>query len=331
MWADVSVVIPNFNGSEFILQSLQAVKKAADYYPGNVHTIVVDDGSSDNSVSAIRDHYPDIKLITKSANAGFAQAVKTGMQTARTEWVVLLNSDVYPAENFLQPLMRWVKMADLFAVGCRVARSDGTVEKVSWVRRKLKWGVLVTLSWQQQEYDQLVVRGQAVPTLFTSGGSMLVSRDKFLQLGGFLSLFEPFYYEDVDLGIRAWRRGWQVLAEPASRVVHDSGQTIDQLERASRVNRIRKRNKLYIDWLHANRRSLWLQLLPRLVLKALGWLIKGRWLELQALGDALRQFLVVRGTSFSLDCVSHYSLDEVVDLINHAPPLGELTEHCGGK
>lgn len=331
MWADVSVVIPNFNGAGFILQSLQAVTKAADYYPGNVHIIVVDDGSTDNSVSAIGNRFPEIKLIKKIANAGFAQAVKTGLQTAYTEWVVLLNSDVYPAENFLQPLMRWVEMADLFAVGCRVTRSDGTVEKVSWVRRQLKWGVLVTLPWQQQEYDQLLARGQAAPTLFTSGGSMLVSRDKFLQLDGFLPLFEPFYYEDVDLGIRAWRRGWQVLAEPASQVVHDSGQTIDQLERASGVDRVRKRNKLYIDWLHIASPVLWLQVLPRLALKTLGWLIKGRWLELQALGDALRQFLEVRGVNASLESLSHYSLSEVVELINHAPPLDEVVEHGGGK
>lgn len=314
MWADVSVVIPNFNGAGFILQSLQAVTKAADYYPGNVHIIVVDDGSTDNSVSAIGNRFPEIKLITKNANAGFAQAVKTGMQTAYTEWVVLLNSDVYPAENFLHPLMRWVEMADLFAVGCRVTRSDGTVEKVSWVRRQLKWGVLVTLPWQQQEYDQLLARGQAAPTLFTSGGSMLVSRDKFLQLDGFLPLFEPFYYEDVDLGIRAWRRGWRVLAEPASQVVHDSGQTIDQLERARRVGRIKKRNRLYIDWLHASRPTVWLQLLPRLVMKSVGWLIKGRWLELGALSDALRQFWRVLATGRNISAISRYTLCEALKI-----------------
>ena len=331
MWADVSIVIPNFNGAEFILQSLQAVKKAAGYYPGQVHIIVVDDGSTDDSVKVISNRFPDIELIAKSENGGFAKAVKTGMQKARTEWVVLLNSDVYPAENFLKPLMRWEAMADLFAVGCCVKRSDGKVEKISWVRRQLQWGVLVTLPWQQEEYDLLLERDKAAPTLFASGGSMLVSREKFLQLGGFLPLFEPFYYEDVDLGIRAWRRGWQVLAEPASQVVHDSGQTIEQVESASRVGRVRKRNKLFIDWLHIDSSTLWLQVFPRLVLKSLGWLCKGRLLELKSLYDALSQILEVRRISGSVKSKSIYLLNEVVGLINHSPALDGPIEYRGDK
>lgn len=322
MWAEVTVVIPNYNGAEFILESLQAVKEAADRYPGKVHIIVVDDGSTDNSVVAIGERHANVEIVAKSANAGFAQAVKTGMQTAQTEWVVLLNSDVYPDENFIQPLIRWADMSDLFAVGCRVERSDGTVEKISWVRRELRWGALVTRPWRLEEYNRLLERDQTAFTLFASGGSMLVNRHKFLEMDGFLPFFEPFYYEDVDLGIRAWRRGWKILAEPASRVVHDSGQTIDRVERASRVDRTRKRNKLYVDWLHINGRTLWLQSLPRLALKALGWLIKGRWIELKSLGDALMQLPAVRMASKNLKSNSCYSLREVVDLINqHNLPL----------
>lgn len=323
MWAEVTVVIPNFNGAGFILESLQAVKEAADRYPGEVHIIVVDDGSTDNSVAAIGERHANVEIVAKSVNAGFAQAVKTGMQAAKTEWVVLLNSDVYPDDGFLQPLMRWVGRDDLFAVGCRVERSDGTVEKISWVRRELRWGALVTKPWLMEEYDGLLERDQAAFTLFASGGSMLVDRHKFLEIGGFLPFFEPFYYEDVDLGIRAWRRGWQILAEPASRVVHDSGQTIDKVNRASRVDRIRKRNKLYVDWLHLDGPTLWLQSLLRLVLKALGWLIKGRWLELKSLGDALRQLSVVRAASKSIASSSRYSLREVTKLINNGSPLAK--------
>ncbi|RLA12404.1 MAG: hypothetical protein DRQ52_08035 [Gammaproteobacteria bacterium] len=247
------------------------------------------------------------------------------MEAAQTEWVVLLNSDVYPDEGFLQPLMRWAGMADLFAVGCRIERSDGTVEKVSWVRRDLKWGALSTRPLRLEEYNQLLERGQAAATLFASGGSMLVHRGKFLELGGFHPIFEPFYYEDVDLGIRAWRRGWQILAEPASRVVHDSGQTIDRLEQTSRVDRIRKRNKLFVAWLHVDAPTLWLLSLPRTVLKAFGWLIKGRWLELLALGDALRQFAAVRAAHVVIMDSSSHTLGQVMKIVRLAPWQGTDT------
>jgi len=321
VWADISVVIPNYNGAGFILESLQAVKKSADQYPGDVHIIVVDDASTDDSVNAIGGRHPDVTVIAKSINGGFAQAVKTGMEAAQTEWVVLLNSDVYPDEGFLQPLMRWAGMADLFAVGCRIERSDGTVEKVSWVRRDLKWGALSTRPWRLEEYNQLLERGQAVATLFASGGSMLVHRGKFLELGGFLPLFEPFYYEDVDLGIRAWRRGWKILAEPASRVLHDSGQTIDRVERASRVDRIRKRNKLFVGWLHVESLPLLSLSLPRLAIKAVGWLTKGRWLEHKSIGDALQQVPAVRVARADNRAQSRYSLNEVLSLVNESPAI----------
>lgn len=323
MWAEVTVVIPNFNGAEFILESLQAVQDAADRYPGEVHIVVVDDGSTDNSVLAIGERHPAATVVAKTTNAGFAQAVKTGIQTAATEWVVLLNSDVYPDVGFLQPLLRWIETEDLFAVGCRIERSDGTVEKVSWVRRKLKWGSLTTQPWHMEDYNQLLARDQAAFTLFASGGSMLVNRQKFLELDGFLPLFEPFYYEDVDLGIRAWRCGWKVLAEPASRVVHDSGQTIDKVNRASRVDRVRKRNKLYVDWLHLDGPGLWLLSLPRTGLKALGWLLKGRWLELQALGDALQNRTALNFERKAVQDSSRYTLSQVLavfDRINSVDP-----------
>lgn len=312
MWTEVTVVIPNFNGAEFILESLQAVQDAADCYPGEVHIIVVDDGSTDNSVLAIGERHPAVTVVAKATNAGFAQAVKTGMQAAQTEWVVLLNSDVYPDVGFLQPLLRWVGTEDLFAVGCRIERSDGTVEKVSWVRRELKWGSLTTQPWQPEDYNRLLEHDQAAFTLFVSGGSMLVHRQKFLDLGGFLPIFEPFYYEDVDLGIRAWRRGWQILAEPASLVVHDSGQTIDKVERASRVDRIRKRNKLLVDLLHFDSKILWLQWFPRLSLKICGWLIKGRWVELCAVAEMMAMRKKLKDARENIKAESKLSTKDVV-------------------
>src|SRR5204863_9068099 len=61
---------------------------------------------------------------------------------------------------------------------------------------------------------------QTMPVLWAGGGSCAVDRKKFLTLGGFDSLYHPFYFEDTDVSYQAWKRGWKCLLAPASRVVH---------------------------------------------------------------------------------------------------------------
>ncbi len=57
-------------------------------------------------------------------------------------------------------------------------------------------------------------------TLWTSGGSSIFDKNKFLKLGGFDEIYKPFYWEDIDLGFRAWRSGYYCYFEPLSKVDH---------------------------------------------------------------------------------------------------------------
>src|SRR5262249_35653083 len=59
-----------------------------------------------------------------------------------------------------------------------------------------------------------------VPVFWAGGGSCAIDRNKYLSIGGFDPLFEPFYVEDTDLSFQAWKRGWKCMLAPASRVVH---------------------------------------------------------------------------------------------------------------
>jgi GT2 family glycosyltransferase len=74
----------------------------------------------------------------------------------------------------------------------------------------------------------------------------MVRRDRFLALGGFDPLFAPFFYEDVDLGFRAWRRGWRCVVVPSSQVVHEGGGTIGRAFADRRVRIVRKRNRVLL-------------------------------------------------------------------------------------
>ncbi len=88
----------------------------------------------------------------------------------------------------------------------------------------------------------------AYPCAYPGGGSSAFDRAKFLELGGFDSLFHPFYYEDTDLGFRAWKRGWKVLYEPRSIVHHEHRGTIGKKFSPDYIEKVVRGNSLLYCW-----------------------------------------------------------------------------------
>ena len=134
-----------------------------------------------------------------------------------------------------------------------------------------------------------------VETCFCSGGSMALRKTAFLALGGFAPVFKPFYSEDSDLGMRAWRRGWRSLFEPSSRVVHDhSHSSIKSHVPSLRVRRIRRRNQFIFEWVHLPVRDLLTRLLAGYIGQALGRLLRLDHVYFWGLAAALRRWPEVR-------------------------------------
>ena len=73
-------------------------------------------------------------------------------------------------------------------------------------------------------------------------------RRKLLELGGFEPLMSPFYWEDVELSYRAWKRGWCILYEPESIVYHDASTTIKKSFKKIKITRIDIRNRFLFLW-----------------------------------------------------------------------------------
>lgn len=208
-----SVVIPNYNGQKLLAKNLPAVIEACQQWGrAGWEIIVVDDASTDGSVSFLKKEFPQIKLVVHQKNQRFAAACNSGVKKARGEKVVLLNNDVLPEPNFLKPLLNPFKDSEVFSVGCK--EKDIKKGKLVFSGRgqgEFKRGLLV--HWRAQDQDQK-------ETLWTTGGSMAVDRGKWLDLGGMDTLFRPAYWEDIDLSWRARKKGWLVLFAPKSVVNH---------------------------------------------------------------------------------------------------------------
>lgn len=270
----VSLVVPNYNGRELLRANVPGWRAAVEAFGGAAELVVVDDGSKDDSVELLRS-LDGVRAVVHGKNQGFGAACLTGVQAARHPIVVLLNSDVKVEPGFVRPLVApFARDPAVFSVSPLILDREGRPSKVTVNLPRVRRGELV---WDGVEPDDLLRLSRLdpaapleVPSLFGLGGAIAVDRARFLALGGFDPLYRPFYHEDVDLGLCAWRRGWRVLVEPRSRVTHEDGGTIGKHFDPLRVKVARKRHRILCGWKHAEgawraaqRRGLLLRTLTR--------------------------------------------------------------------
>lgn len=231
---NVSVVIPNLNGEKLLEKNLPFLLKAKDNPKNNIlEIIIVDDGSWDESVKIITKKFPQVKLIKHKVNRGFSAGVNTGTRMAKGDLVLLINTDVIPSENFLEPVLKHFEDERVFAVSLH--------EKgYGWAKGSFGEG-----------YIQLGM-GEETKTshrsFYVSGGSGVFRRSIWMELGGMdEKLLSPFYWEDIDLCFRAEKRGYVNFWEPDGRVEHKHESTIGKFPK-SYVQRVKERNQLLVIW-----------------------------------------------------------------------------------
>ncbi len=238
----ISVVIPNYNGFNLIKNNLPHVISSLKNY-GENEVIVVDDGSSKIELDRLEkfvENYSVI-LVKNKKNEGFSSAVNKGVEVATGEYVVLLNTDVKPYQNFLDPILNDFKEdPKLFGVGCL----DESEEKggVVFRGRGLAYWKNGMFFHKRGDVDEL-------DTFWISGGSSIVKRSIFIALGGFDSLYNPFYWEDIDISFRAVKSGYNLKFNPKSRVIHrhDEG-SIRKNNQDFRIKVISFRNQFIFIW-----------------------------------------------------------------------------------
>ena len=114
-----SVVIPNWNGRDLLEKYVPSVVAATSHRQGN-EIIVVDNASRDGSAEFVESNFPNVRVLRMRENLGFGGGSNAGFRAARNGIVVLLNSDMRVAEDFLQPLLDGFSDADVFAVSCQI-------------------------------------------------------------------------------------------------------------------------------------------------------------------------------------------------------------------
>ena len=267
---DVSIVIPTWNGRPLLERFLPSVLAAADAYRAasgrEVEVIVVDDGGTDDTPFWLAATHPGrVELLMKRRNEGFAHACNTGFEHARHPVVLLLNNDVEVEVGAIAPLVDHFRQPDVFAVACQTTNLEtGVASGVGKLGRFSRGFLRVHASYVPAD----PAAGE-YPSIFASGGASAFSREKLTELGGFDTLYAPFYWEDVELSYRAWKRGWRVLFEARSRVRHRVSSTIGARFGRHHVRAVEHRNRLLAHWVHLHDPAMWRGHRAQVVLLAL--------------------------------------------------------------
>jgi GT2 family glycosyltransferase len=207
----ISAVIPTFRGRARLEGHLPSVIEALQR-SGRFEVVVVDDGGG--GLGALGD---EVRVVELPQNRGYGPAVNAGVRAARGELVLILNDDVRLDPGMLTTLREWLDDG-VFAVVPRIHSRLARCGDEGGKRGEVVGGLI-----QIEE----VARESTGPTLYPVGCCFLCRREVFLELGGYDSLYAPYFWEDVDLGYRAWRRGLSTLHVPEACCWHDGSATLE--------------------------------------------------------------------------------------------------------
>jgi GT2 family glycosyltransferase len=243
----VSIVIPNYNGKhllkEYLPHAIEAIEKAGIVY----EILLVDDCSTDDSVELIFSNFPGVKLIVNPQNKGFSYSCNRGIEAAQHELIFLLNSDVKLTPGYFDQQWKYFSQPDTFGVMGRIIDMEG--DHIQDAARMPKFNGLKLKTGYFYYSDDTNYRPY---TMYLSGANALVDAAKLKELGGFDELFSPFYSEDMELSIRAWRLGWKCYYEHQAICRHRLSATTKNYKTPQWVKQVYFRNRFYFHVIHFN-------------------------------------------------------------------------------
>ena len=242
----ISIVIPNYNGKNLLSENIPFVYNALETsHIIDFEIIISDDNSADDSVSFIKNKYPSIVLIENKQNKGFSGNTNVGIHAASKDLLFILNSDVQLTKGYFTPLLSLFDKPDTFGVMGKIIGLDSEHIQDAAKYPAYSFGTI-------NGTKNYISHTQSTSySFFMSGANSLVSRTKMLALGGFSEIYNPYYWEDLDLGIRAWKLGYKIYYHSESICRHPNSSTIKK-EASSKVKVITKRNKFFLHYLHLN-------------------------------------------------------------------------------
>jgi hypothetical protein len=240
---DLSVVIVNWNTRDLVLKCLRSLDAATENLSAEV--FVVDNGSTDGSVAAIRQVFPEVVVVPNRRNLGFARANNKALRRARGKYILLLNSDVILRGDTVAALMQFMEETPLAGMaGAQLLNSDGSKQNsFDNFPTLLSEGFnksLLRILLPRRFPSKRVTTSSPLEVESVIGACVLVRREA-IEAVGLLDEGYFFFMEETDWCYRMMENGWRVYIVPRAEAVHVQGATVQTVKGRAKVEYYRSR------------------------------------------------------------------------------------------
>ena len=232
----IDIIIPSWNARDLLEKHLPNTIKNS---PEINKIIIVDDGSQDDTIEFLKKNYPDIICLSHKDNIGFTISVNLGVNYSKADYIILLNNDVEPLKGYIQSALKYFGDPRLFAVTFNEAAS-------SWPEVSFRGKLQYT-----RGEDKTKPRYSA----WASGGSAIFNKKIWDEIGGLDEVYAPAYWEDIDIGWRAWKMGYKIIWAPDTKVLHEHEASYGR-KNQQYLNLIKQRNELLFNWRNISDKDL---------------------------------------------------------------------------
>lgn len=248
---DISIIIVNYCGAGYLKECLDALFASQTQYQFEV--IVVDNASSDDSITILKKYTQPITIIENQTNNGFAKANNQGISVAKGRYLFMLNNDTHVATDALQAMIEFYDAhPQIGALSPQLLNRDASPQIAGSILGRRYYKTLLPKSVK-----------------FISGAAFLIKTEFMKELGGWDENFF-FYNEDSDLCKRIIKAGHEIIYLPEAKVVHFGGEATKTRRAASIIEGYR--GGLYLCLKHYGRLVfilyrivLFFDLIPRMI------------------------------------------------------------------
>lgn len=208
---DISIIIVSYNTAALTLDCLASIQKTKDQLEKEI--FVVDNFSTDNSVTLIHKHFPQVKVIANSQNKGFGAANNQALKECRGSYIIFLNPDTTLKPDALQNALSFMEANQSIGLaGAKILNPDGTLQES------------VSYRYPGEKYVSSETSHLLGKIACVLGAFMITRKDLILKLRGFDEDFF-LYGEDQDLCWRIREKGFSIGYIEDAEVFHLGGQS----------------------------------------------------------------------------------------------------------
>lgn len=213
----VSIVIPVYNQFEYTYHCVESILKNS----GDItYEILIGNDCSTDLTTQIDSILPGVKCVTNEKNLRFVLNCKNAAKYAKGKFLLFLNNDTQVQKNWLEPLVTLIESADdIGMVGSKLIYPDGLLQEAGGI----VWRDGSAWNYGNRQNPSLPEFNYVKEVDYISGASIMLPRALWEEIGGFDETFVPAYCDDSDLAFTVRKKGYRVLYQPKSVVVHFEG------------------------------------------------------------------------------------------------------------